>query len=388
MISAVGPICLFLWAKCQISMKCKVFSEWISPEAVTNGQVTEKASNSRMSILELSGEHVFLLGGVSEKSCETSLLLMEGEISFSIRGERVAVLAPAYIDFILVSNRWSDIKTNAAFKGRLILSDKIFFKKTIDNIRFNFSEVIYWCAQKPFVSFGDEESKRMILLTDLLIDIINKPDHHFCEEIQKDFLQTLLLDLWNIVFKLYKTGSGSERYVWADMLGRFLHLVRTHCREHHEVKWYAEQLCVSPDVLSTRLRKFYGKNASQLIEEELLLDAKGCLLDPEKSVQDVAELLNFSDQSAFCKFFRRCCGVSPGAYRKMNASRKSDVSLLLCRLRFFCVFFDAELVDGYVDRVVVCAVYDGADSHAIVRLKNILVGIIAVHAVPHAVLAV
>ncbi len=247
---------------------------------------------------------------------------MEGEISFSIRGERVAVLAPAYIDFILVSNRWSDIKTNAAFKGRLILSDKIFFKKTIDNIRFNFSEVIYWCAQKPFVSFGDEESKRMILLTDLLIDIINKPDHHFCEEIQKDFLQTLLLDLWNIVFKLYKTGSGSERYVWADMLGRFLHLVRTHCREHHEVKWYAEQLCVSPDVLSTRLRKFYGKNASQLIEEELLLDAKGCLLDPEKSVQDVAELLNFSDQSAFCKFFRRCCEVSPGAYRKNECIEK------------------------------------------------------------------
>ena len=123
---------------------------------------------------------------------------MEGEISFSIRGERVAVLAPAYIDFILVSNRWSDIKTNAAFKGRLILSDKIFFKKTIDNIRFNFSEVIYWYAQKPFVSFGDEESKRMILLTDLLINIINKPDHHFCEEIQKDFLQTLQLDLWNI----------------------------------------------------------------------------------------------------------------------------------------------------------------------------------------------
>ena len=180
----------------------------------------------------------------------------------------------------------------------------------------------------------------MILLTDLLIDIINKPDHHFCEEIQKDFLQTLLLDLWNIVFKLYKTGSGSERYVWADMLGRFLHLVRTHCREHHEVKWYAEQLCVSPDVLSTRLRKFYGK-----------------------------------------KFL-------PVRTEKMNASRKSDVSLLLCRLRLFCVFFDAELVDGYVDRVVVCAVYDGADSHAIVRLKNILVGIIAVHAVPHAVLAV
>lgn len=82
MISAVGPICLFLWAKCQISMKCKVFSEWISPEAVTNGQVTEKASNSRMSILELSGEHVFLLGGVSEESCETSLLLMEGRLAF------------------------------------------------------------------------------------------------------------------------------------------------------------------------------------------------------------------------------------------------------------------------------------------------------------------
>ena len=92
--------------------------------------------------------------------------------------------------------------------------------------------------------------------------------------------------------------------------------MHTNCRYHHTVKWYADQLYVSPDALSAKLKKLYGKTATQLISESLIEEAKVCLLNPANSVQDVAEKLCFSDQASFSKFFKRYCGVSPGQLKK------------------------------------------------------------------------
>ena len=50
----------------------------------------------------------------------------------------------------------------------------------------------------------------------------------------------------------------------------------------------------------------------------LVREAKICLRNPSLSVQQVAEMLGFSDQSAFGKFFKRECGMSPVQYKKEN----------------------------------------------------------------------
>ena len=44
----------------------------------------------------------------------------------------------------------------------------------------------------------------------------------------------------------------------------------------------------------------------------------------ELSVQQVAEMLGFSDQSAFGKFFKRECGVSPAQYRKRQGKNAAS----------------------------------------------------------------
>ena len=121
----------------------------------------------------------------------------------------------------------------------------------------------------------------------------------------------------NIILRMYKQENEFEHsFRWKDTLPRFLYLMHTNCRYHHTLKWYADQLYVSPDALSAKLKKLYGKTANQLISESLIEEAKVCLLNPANSVQDVAEKLCFSDQASFSKFFKRYCGMSPGQFKK------------------------------------------------------------------------
>ena len=118
----------------------------------------------------------------------------------------------------------------------------------------------------------------------------------------RELLQTMACawqyELWNIFFRRLQTSRTA------------------HCREQHEVGWYARQVGLSPDALSAALKRFCGKTAGAILTELLTEEAKVCLRNPSLSVQEVAEMLHFADQSAFGKFFKRQCGVSPMQYKK------------------------------------------------------------------------
>ena len=122
----------------------------------------------------------------------------------------------------------------------------------------------------------------------------------------RELLQTMACawqyELWNIFFRRLQASRTEAKH--------------THCREQHEVGWYARQVGLSPDALSAALKRFCGKTAGAILTELLTEEAKVCLRNPSLSVQEVAEMLHFADQSAFGKFFKRQCGVSPMQYKK------------------------------------------------------------------------
>ncbi len=296
----------------------KTLSLWIRPEALTNGQIKEKACNEYMNIMEVTGNNV-LYPDMPKGFHALLLFLTEGEISFVMKEEKIVVIAPACIDFVFIS-QLNDVKTSENFKGTLIITDQIFFKKATEAFRFSLSKVIYYYSQKPFVLFTQQEIERVTQLTGFLENIIKQKEHRFNNDMVRNFLQSILYEIWNEVLCTFDDKINTTEYIEDDLLGDFFYLVHTHCRKHHQVKWYAEQLCISSDALSSRLRKIYGKNASQLIDETLLTDAKLCLLEPRATIQSVSELLCFADQASFCKFFKRCSGISPSEFRKSRMS--------------------------------------------------------------------
>ena len=58
-----------------------------------------------------------------------------------------------------------------------------------------------------------------------------------------------------------------------------------------------------------------SKTPKQLIDEQLIAEAKVLLNEPCLSVTEIAELLNFADQSYLSRFFKKNTGMSPKEFR-------------------------------------------------------------------------
>ena len=84
----------------------------------------------------------------------------------------------------------------------------------------------------------------------------------------------------------------------------------------HDVSFYADRLNISSHYLSRITNRVIGQPAGKVIVNELMSHAYIMLRNPEYTLQQIADRLNFSDQSSFGKFFRKHAGLSPAAYRK------------------------------------------------------------------------
>ena len=101
-----------------------------------------------------------------------------------------------------------------------------------------------------------------------------------------------------------------------ELFEQFLQLLFEHCKEQHVVTFYAEKVFITPQYLSLILKELTGKSANKWIDDALIVEAKMLLKAPQATVQQVADILHFSDQSTFGKFFKKHMGISPMEYRK------------------------------------------------------------------------
>ncbi|MCL7764570.1 helix-turn-helix domain-containing protein [Polaribacter sp. Z014] len=99
---------------------------------------------------------------------------------------------------------------------------------------------------------------------------------------------------------------------------RFLDLLNENFKSERTVQFYADVLCITSGYLSKVLKEVSGKTANQLIDEAVILEAKLLLNKPTLSIAEIAEELQFSDQSFFGKFFKKHTGLSPTAFRKAH----------------------------------------------------------------------
>ncbi|MHB8209659.1 helix-turn-helix domain-containing protein [Mucilaginibacter sp.] len=134
---------------------------------------------------------------------------------------------------------------------------------------------------------------------------INKPDALAA------FLKIIMIKMAN-VNALLVGFDHYEKHVYR----KFIELVKMQCRFSHEVADYADKLDVPPRKLSDLCKRCSGKGAKELINDQLIVEAKRSLRFSSNQVKEIAFDLNFSTPEQFSHFFKKNAQISPQDYRK------------------------------------------------------------------------
>lgn len=100
------------------------------------------------------------------------------------------------------------------------------------------------------------------------------------------------------------------------ILRNFQQLIEKNYTQLRLPKQYAELLYITPNHLNALCNDFLGTSAGNLIRDRIILEAKRLLINLDLRVVEIAEKLNFEDQSYFVKFFKKYEGTTPDRFRK------------------------------------------------------------------------
>lgn len=110
---------------------------------------------------------------------------------------------------------------------------------------------------------------------------------------------------------------SSNRYI-----DRFMHLSDISYREHRDVEYYADQLCITSNYLNRLISQHFGTTTKQYLNDKAIAEAKRLLEYTSLTISEITDRLHFDSPSYFVRFFRKATGMTPTTYRKENTENK------------------------------------------------------------------
>lgn len=228
-------------------------------------------------------------------------------VPYTLQGHQLVTIFPAHT--IQTSNISPDFRAKMIVVSNGFMDD--WFDKRAPSM-LNYFKLV----KNPCTLLDPKEANLLTNLINSLRYKIKNRNHFLQKEAIQVGVLEFLLELGNI---LMGRGDGFTNITLSrreELLNQFLEMLFAHCKEEHQVAFYADKLCISPQYLSLILKELTGKSASKWIDEALMTEAKILLKSPNTTIQQVANTLNFSDQSTFGKFFKKHKKMSPLEYRK------------------------------------------------------------------------
>ena len=126
------------------------------------------------------------------------------------------------------------------------------------------------------------------------------------------FLADLVLQAPSPMPESSTKGYAQER------LEELLELIETHVHAMKEVGAYAERMHLSTFQLNAIAKAGTGRTCSELITDQIVLEAKRYLLATSDQVNQVADRLGYEDPSYFIRFFKKHTGHTPEGFRQKH----------------------------------------------------------------------
>ena len=173
--------------------------------------------------------------------------------------------------------------------------------------------------QSPIMEMAPEEVELATQYFHLIDNVINTDS-----EYRNDSISYLLTSIFYLIGgmlmkRLHAVEESDEKTTSTrhkKVFEMFIELVEKHHNKERSVGFYADKLCISSKYLSQIIKKVSGFSAPDIINKYVILEAQHLLRHTDLSVKEIADQLNFPNQSFFYKYFKAHTGCTPNSYRQ------------------------------------------------------------------------
>ena len=234
--------------------------------------------------------------------CHRGAIINDDVPEYRLRAHDVSVLMP---DQIVLPTRVTDdlCCTNVAISRQ-------FYERLL--LQYPYTRHGHLFRRRPPCLLTEEQFRSVLDAVNLALTISQSESPH-----RLDQLAQLLSILLSMLGEYHVANYSDETPGSTNVFSRFYDALTQHYCESHEMAYYADLCCLSPKHFSEVIRRETGISANTWISTYVTIRAK-ILLDsrPDCTVQQVSDVLGFSEQSSFARFFKKQTGMTPTEYRE------------------------------------------------------------------------
>ncbi len=201
------------------------------------------------------------------------------------------------------------------YRGICLLADE-HFTLTLHTVR-NAIRAAYFSVVElmaPVLPLQADDLRRLRELMQMMIHYQQTGLPHANESLRMLY-NLFLLDLSAIQKHSIREHRFPKR-IEEIFLG-FLGLLPQHFAEHHDIGFYASELCITTTYLSRVVRQVSGgRTVVDYINQMLLMEAVFLLRQTSLSITQISDQLHFAEVTTFARFFNRMKGINPREFRK------------------------------------------------------------------------
>ncbi len=240
-------------------------------------------------------------------------LCTSGEADFTL-GSRKWKLREGELLISLGRQVWVEGEASPDFHGKALLLSSSYAQDCVTGLNHLWPYLLY-VVEHPVVKLTEKEQQWVADCYKLLRGRLEKEAGRFLRETVVSLTRAFYFELCNLLEKRSPEQSDEAKTRGYAIFDRFMRLLSQNYKTERSVEWYSSALCLTPKHLSEMVKTVSGRTAGQWITTLVMIEIKSLLQETNLSIKEIAQEMNFPNQSFLGKYFKNAEGISPSEFR-------------------------------------------------------------------------
>ena len=286
----------------------------IGQAAIVNREGTFRMGNDLLIV------DSFSVNEMKDGSTQLGFLLLcfckSGEVSFTLGGVR-RTMKKGDLLVGLGGQVFKELSASSDFEATVVMMSRSYAQDCIIGLSYLWPYLLY-VMSNPVVSLNEEEQLWIMDCYQLLRRRLGRDAGLYLRETVVALTRAFYFEICSLLDKrAHMSNSPTKRRAYA-IFDRFIHLASQHFRTERTVEWYSSEMCLTPKHLSEMVKMVSGRTAGQWLTTMVMIETKTLLQDTQYSIKEIAQMMNFQNQSFLGKYFKNIEGISPSDFRKLH----------------------------------------------------------------------